>query len=1291
MRRQDSLHFWIAAAFALCVVVVSTWVLTSTSEAKRQDQELNEFIRQITKLDQRVVDPLMRTEDAGVLRDQLRAEREELDGLLNAIRSRVQISSFIESVDGGAIHEVIARGERLRAFLEEWSSTVESKTTDGRRARFAQFNERIFSVTQATRAMLRGLNSERDAINAAQSARWTVVYLIVLLASVVTVMLALLVRHRRRMIVQLRAAEAAHARDRNMLDLFVQNVDEVLWMLTPDETRLLFVSPSYSALTGRSTQSLYDDPHSWKSMLSPESCAKIAGRDEQNDSESRTDVRSSELTFILDSGDVKHVLLKSQPVFDEEGCIAARYGVAIDITARREMETALRKRDDEIRLIAENVPAVVYSYDWWPDGRRGRHLRYIGPGLEQIVGAESARRLRENFDFICDMTYADDRNEVRRRGFAAIRNRTMSEVEFRLRHDDGTWRWIRAAATPYEFEDGGVRWYGVAQDITRAREIEHQLQESDQQLRMLAENLPGAVYSFDLLADGRRDSGYIGPGLESLIGPNNAARAREDFDAAFELVHPDDIATILAGREETVREGRHVCMTYRMRHDDGSWRWLRCDSAARSVGPDRHRIHGILTDFSAQKAVDNERERASMQLADTNRQLSTLLRAAAEVSAANTIQETLQIIADAVHSAGWDAVIVAHYEPQFELSAIAFAGVADETQRRILAHQSTPEQRRKRFEKVLDRFRIGRSFYIPASEARRLEVSIPAVYAATGPHADGAEFGNNIAYVPMIDDQGQVRGAIWLDEPEGRHDPAGATFEYLEFFGDLGARTIERIHLRERLLAAVDALRRSEQTFRNLADHSPGAIYICRSDDKQGMDFISPVIEKTTGIRAEDLMSDGREFGALVHPDDAELVRTEMLRSIADRIPFRLVYRLRHADGQYRWIEDNGTSVHDETTGELQFLVGFILDISARRRAEGDLQRSRFAIDSAAESMFTINENRIIVDVNDTACQRLGYTRDELIGMSTSQIDPALSVGESPELTIPFERDGRVLFETEHVASDGTTHPVEVSLVHFVFEGQSLRCAFVRDITMRKQYQRDLEERSRTEYLLRRELNHRVRNNLSSLVGLVQITSQSAPDTHAFARTICGRIQAMAAVHLLLEQSQWDSTDIRQMIEALLPRPYAGRIVFGDVDDLNVPRQQTTSLAMVLHELMTNSLKYGALGAEGGAVDVAWLREPVADGNDRVVFHWRERGGPAVETEPTPGTGSNLIRGLIRHLHGEVQMRFPREGAEIDLWFEQVPAETAETSVRPAQDLQVSPAVIIGRSEGNPVRSVASN
>ena len=221
MRRHDSFLFWIAATFALCVVIVSTWVLTSTSEAKRQDHELNDFVRQITKLDQRVVEPLLRTEDTGEMQAQLRAEREEIDGLLNAIRSRVRISSFVESVDGGAVHDVLAQGEQLSSLLEEWSSTVESATKEERSARFAAFNDRIFSVTQATRAMLRGLNDERDAIDAAQSARWTVVYLIVLIASVVTVMLALLVRHRQRMIVQLHEAEKARERDRGMLDLFV--------------------------------------------------------------------------------------------------------------------------------------------------------------------------------------------------------------------------------------------------------------------------------------------------------------------------------------------------------------------------------------------------------------------------------------------------------------------------------------------------------------------------------------------------------------------------------------------------------------------------------------------------------------------------------------------------------------------------------------------------------------------------------------------------------------------------------------------------------------------------------------------------------------------------------------------------------------------------------------------------------------------------------------------------------------------------------------------------------------
>ena len=100
-----------------------------------------------------------------------------------------------------------------------------------------------------------------------------------------------------------------------------------------------------------------------------------------------------------------------------------------------------------------------------------------------------------------------------------------------------------------------------------------------------------------------------------------------------------------------------------------------------------------------------------------------------------------------------------------------------------------------------------------------------------------------------------------------------------------------------------------------------------------------------------------------------------------------------------------------------------------------------------------------------------------------------------------------------------------------------------------------------------------------------------------------------------------------------------------------MPATQSPAVAMVLHEMITNSIKYGALGVANGSAELSWSVDPHDDGFDLDV-RWRERGGPLVEPKPTPGVGTTLIEGLTRaDLRGEVNFGFHREGVDHTLRF----------------------------------------
>jgi two-component sensor histidine kinase len=182
-----------------------------------------------------------------------------------------------------------------------------------------------------------------------------------------------------------------------------------------------------------------------------------------------------------------------------------------------------------------------------------------------------------------------------------------------------------------------------------------------------------------------------------------------------------------------------------------------------------------------------------------------------------------------------------------------------------------------------------------------------------------------------------------------------------------------------------------------------------------------------------------------------------------------------------------------------------------------------------------------------------------------------------------------------------------------------------RDITERK---RD-EER---EKLLAREVDHRAKNLLAVVQSVVQLTQAS--DAEELKAGIIGRIQALARAHTLLADARWDGAQLGDLVREELA-PYldnaADRVTVNGPALLLRPAA-AQSLAMVLHELATNAVKYGALSSPTGMLDVEWTRTP-----DLLQLNWAERGGPSVKQPGENGFGTKIIRASIeRQLHGEL-------------------------------------------------------
>jgi len=187
----------------------------------------------------------------------------------------------------------------------------------------------------------------------------------------------------------------------------------------------------------------------------------------------------------------------------------------------------------------------------------------------------------------------------------------------------------------------------------------------------------------------------------------------------------------------------------------------------------------------------------------------------------------------------------------------------------------------------------------------------------------------------------------------------------------------------------------------------------------------------------------------------------------------------------------------------------------------------------------------------------------------------------------------------------------------------------------------DITERKRAEerqHLLTREVDHRAKNALALAQSIVRLTR--CDDVKDYVAAVEGRISALARVHTILSLSSWQGAEIGQLVnEELSPYSHSKQIeIHGPKTQLHPATAQT--LALAIHELITNSAKYGALSVQAGRLDVRWeIRDGTLD------LSWDEQGGPPVTTPTTRGFGTrSVIASVSSQLGGRADFDWRVEG-----------------------------------------------
>ncbi|MFQ5501228.1 MAG: PAS domain S-box protein [Phycisphaerae bacterium] len=491
---------------------------------------------------------------------------------------------------------------------------------------------------------------------------------------------------------------------------------------------------------------------------------------------------------------------------------------------------------------------------------------------------------------------------------------------------------------------------------------------------------------------------------------------------------------------------------------------------------------------------------------------------------------------------------------------------------------------------------------------------------------------------------------------------------------------------------------------------------------------INPGAEKLYGYSREELI--GRDPEILNPPDEGARI-TRMIRQDIDEHG--------HWSGEIPIVRADGTDAICEVSmlplfdkeGRQVGDVSVSRDITERKRAEGALRRTQFAVDHAvADAIFWLDRHGLFFSVNDAACKRLGYSRDELLRMGVPDIDPSYSADKWPGTFDAFRDRGFGMIESSLRTKSGQFFPVEISVNYYKFEGTEFICAFARDITERKQAE---AERSMLEEQLRRSqkmeaigtfssgITHDFDNLLTAIFAYTDLAKTTLPKDHPAARNLEKVEQAAhqarnvtnalltfshgATLHKSPVNLSYSLQDTIRLITPLLPASINIEEDIPSQDDLwihadagqipqivmnltNNARDAMPSggrLSVSLQKIESNDTSQSGSQVEGSAQSAVITIHDTGGGmNEEVRLRVFE---PFFTTKPRgqgTGLGMSLVHGIVEDLGGKIEIASEqRQGTSITLTL---PCCDPPAEAEKAQDIGRS-----GRLPGQAILVVEAN
>ena len=470
-----------------------------------------------------------------------------------------------------------------------------------------------------------------------------------------------------------------------------------------------------------------------------------------------------------------------------------------------------------------------------------------------------------------------------------------------------------------------------------------------------------------------------------------------------------------------------------------------------------------------------------------------------------------------------------------------------------------------------------------------------------------------------------------------------------------------------------EALRESEDKYRTLVEQSLQGTWVIQD---MRVVFCNQTFADMGGWTIPEVLSwSPEEVTNIIHPDDQKRVWSRFRERLdGKQIPLtNNQLRAFRKDGSIAWIEYDARKIN--LSGRPAVLIS-VLDITERRRTEKALRESelryRQLAESAQDFIFIIDKEGKVQYINSSGAKEFGCDPDHMLGKSImdlflpdtgkrqwSRIRKVIQSGHA----LP-NSETKVVFPTREVWRNTSLMPLRME------NGEVTRVlGIARDVTERKKtetalresekrYRQLSEENARlleqarqdaqTKTILLHEVNHRVKNNLASIIGLTQAQERfgkkkGSPELRSMCSDLASRVQGLATVHTLLSAAGWLSVRLTDLANDVIHStlqilPSNQRVsVFVSPSSIRVTPDQANTLALVINELATNTIKHGQRGKQTPSISVR-----IEENDGRVVFEFQDNGPGYPEpilNEDLYNVGLDLVTNLVRKdLRGDITL-----------------------------------------------------